>query len=228
MENKIRKQWKKTSLDEISMFVGAADQAVSDTACPVDYMKRFTDIARRNSCGECVICREGILQLSIVTAGITLGLGREQDLEIIQDISTDLILGSSCDYGKEVGKITKKIIDDHEADFTKHIKRKRCDALVCKKFITTYIAPETCSGCGKCITNCPVNAIFGGTGMIHVIDATICDRCGACEAVCAAKAILKAGAILPKLPEKPIPVGSFPADTAGGGLMARKRRRKSE
>ncbi|MBU4438424.1 MAG: 4Fe-4S binding protein, partial [Acetobacterium sp.] len=224
MENKIRKQWKKASPDEIGNYVESIHQAVNRTRCPVDQLKQFTDTVRRNSCGECVICREGLLQLAVVTAGITQGLGREQDVEIIQDISDDLIIGSSCDYGKEVGKIIRQQIAEYEDDFTKHIKRKRCDGLVCNKLVSFYVSPETCTGCGKCLDVCPVNAVAGGEGLIHVIDVSRCNHCGDCEAVCSDKAILRAGAVLPKLPQEPVPVGSFQADAESGGLMSRKRR----
>lgn len=228
MEYKTRKHWKKASPDEINTDVESLEKAVNNTACPVDQMKQLTDIARRNSCGECVICREGLLQLAVVSEGITLGLGREQDVEIIQDISNALVSSASCGYGKAVGAVIARNIGENEADFTKHIKRKRCDALVCNKLISFYIAPETCSGCGKCWEVCPVQAITGGVGLIHLIDPSLCNRCGACEAVCGDKAIVRAGAVLPKLPETPIPVGSFQAEAAGSGLMSRKRRRKSE
>lgn len=228
MENRIRKQWKKASPDEIFKYVESIHQAINSTHCPVDQLKQFTDTVRRNSCGECVICREGLLQLAVVTAGITLGLGREQDVEIIQDISADLVSGSSCDYGKEVGKIITQNIGEYEDDFTKHIKRKRCDGLVCNKLVNFYVSPEICTACGKCLDVCPVNAIAGGERLIHVIDASRCNHCGACETYCSDKAILRAGAVLPKLPETPVPVGSFQADAESGGLMSRKRRRKSE
>lgn len=228
MESKIRKQWKMASLDEIKRFVLSSFTEVEKIPCPVDQLRRFTDHTRRNSCGECVICREGLLQLAVVTEGITQGLGREQDVEIIKDISADLVLGSGCDYGKEVGRIVSQRIAENAEDFTRHIKRKRCDTLVCNKLLTFYVAPETCTGCSKCVDICPVSAIAGGDRLIHVIDVSLCNRCGACEDVCDDKAIIRAGAVLPKLPEVPIPAGSFQVETEAGGLMSRKRRRKSE
>ena len=228
MENKIRKQWKTASRDEIKNDVISLFTDVEKISCPVDQLWRFTDITRRNSCGECVICREGLLQLAVVTKGITQGLGREQDVEIIQDIAGALVMGSCCDYGTEVGKIISRQMAESEEIFTRHIKRKRCDDLVCNKLVTFYIAPEHCSGCGQCIDACPVNAIAGGKGLIHVLDASRCTRCGVCEEVCCDKAILRAGAVLPKLPEVPVPLGSFNGEAETGGLMSRKRRRKSE
>lgn len=223
-----RKLWKQAPAEEIKEFVTKKYQKESENLCPVDKMKVFTDSVRRTSCGECVICREGILQLNVLAEGISKGNGREGDIEVLTEVSEDLIMGSCCDYGKEVGKINKKIIEEDKEQFEKHIKRKRCDALVCKKFFSYYIAPEKCSGCNKCVEQCTKNAIAGDKGLIHVIDSFVCDRCGKCIAVCEA-AIQKAGTVLPKVPDKPVAVGSFNVEEQnGGGLMSRKRRRRSE
>ncbi|MBZ9688156.1 4Fe-4S binding protein [Clostridium estertheticum] len=224
-----RKLWKQTSVEEIKDFVTQAYNQEAENLCPVDKMRAFTDSIRRTSCGECVICREGILQINVMAEGITQGTGRNGDIEVITEVSEDLIIGSCCNYGKEVGKITKKIIEDEQEQFEKHIKRKRCDTLVCKKFFSYYVAPEKCNGCGKCVDKCPKKVIAGGKDLIHVIGSSLCDRCGDCVTVCEAFAIQKAGAVVLKVPSEPIAVGSFEKQIEnGGGLMARKRRRKSE
>lgn len=224
-----RKLWKQSSVEKIKDFVCEAYNGESKNPCSVDKMRAFTDSTRRTSCGECVICREGILQLNVVAEGITEGLGRDVDIEILKEVSENLIVGSCCDYGKEVGKITKKIIEDDQEQFEKHIKRKRCDALVCKKFFSYYIAPEKCNGCNLCVEQCHKEAIAGDKNLIHIMDSSLCDRCGKCLTVCEVGAIQKAGAIVPKVPSEPVPVGSFQSEPQnGGGLMSRKRRRRSE
>lgn len=227
MINEIRKEWKTAAPEAIEEFVTTASKNAG-SSCGVEAMRRFTDYTRRNSCGECVICREGLLQLAVVTEGITKGVGRDQDVEIITDISEGLIAGSGCDYGREVGKITKQMIAEAAEDFEKHIKRKRCDALVCNKLVSFYVDPQKCTGCGRCLVACPKAAIAGGEGMIAVADQGRCQRCGDCQVVCCDGAVARTAGVLPKLPEKPVPLGSFSAEAAGGGLMARKRRRKAE
>lgn len=224
-----RKLWKESSVNKIRDFVYELYKGESKNVCPVDKMRAFTDTTRRTSCGECVICREGILQLNVVAQGITEGLGRDVDIKILKEVSEDLIIGSYCDYGKEVGKITKKIIKDEQEEFEKHIKRKRCDSLVCKKFFSYCIAPEKCNGCNLCVKQCHKGAIRGDHNLIHIIDPSLCDRCGECLTVCEAEAIQKAGNIVPKVPSQPVLVGSFQSEPqGGGGLMSHKRRRRSE
>jgi NADH-quinone oxidoreductase subunit F len=228
MNNKERKQWKTASLDEITAFIRSIDDKSRTSPCPVDRLKTFLGTVSPSSCGECVICREGLYQLKVVAESITQGQGRDVDVEIIEDISGDLVIGASCDYGKEVGKIIRDLIAKEAEVFNRHIKRKRCEALVCNKLVSFYIAPEQCTGCGQCLTACPKGAIAGGDGQIHVIDQGRCSRCGDCEAVCRDQAVKRSAAVLPKLPEAPVLVGSFSAEASGGGLMARKRRRKAE
>ncbi|MBO5661081.1 MAG: 4Fe-4S binding protein [Tidjanibacter sp.] len=49
------------------------------------------------------------------------------------------------------------------------------------------IDPAKCVACGRCISECPVEAISEGD--VYVIDADTCIECGACSAVCPNEAI---------------------------------------
>ena len=47
-----------------------------------------------------------------------------------------------------------------------------------------YIDPAKCQACMICFRRCPVEAIAGGKGRIHVIDQDKCIKCGTCFEVC--------------------------------------------
>ena len=47
-----------------------------------------------------------------------------------------------------------------------------------------HIDPELCKGCGKCMRQCPMEAISGQIRMPHVIDTEKCIKCGACWGCC--------------------------------------------
>jgi len=49
---------------------------------------------------------------------------------------------------------------------------------------TYYIDPAKCQACGICARCCPVKAIDGGKGVIHLIDQDKCIKCGSCFAAC--------------------------------------------
>lgn len=225
---KEREQWKETSADEIKDFISNVYEKEAKSPCPVERLKTLSDSLRRKSCGECVICREGILQLSVLAESITQGGGREGDIDVINEISQDMSIGSGCDFGREVGKIAKDIIDSEREQFERHIKRKRCDSLVCKKFITYYISPEACTGCNLCEKTCKAESIKGSNGLIHIIDSASCTKCGDCVRTCESGAILKSSTSVPNLPTIPVPVGSTPSDSSQGSLMSQRRRRRSE
>lgn len=227
MAVRTRKIWNDVPDAQIKEHVDMVYHKTEDDECPVDSMKLFTDEIRRDNCGKCVICREGILQINALTSGITQGTGKAEDLNLIEEIADNLIESASCIFGQAVGTHIKVDYEKNREIFEMHVKRNRCDALICKSMFTCYIDPAICQGSGKCTEVCPEDAIAGNAGEIHVIDSTKCSRCGACATVCANGAIKKAGAVLPKLPEQPIPVGSFQAE--GGGLLggSRRRRRKN-
>jgi len=50
--------------------------------------------------------------------------------------------------------------------------------------VSYYIEPEKCKACMQCARRCPVDAIEGGKGLIHVIDQDKCIRCNTCYDVC--------------------------------------------
>ena len=63
--------------------------------------------------------------------------------------------------------------------------------------------------------------------MIHVINTDNCSKSMICVSVCPKGAIKKAGAVKPKLPGEPVPVGSLSQteDSQEGETTRRRRRR---
>ncbi len=218
-----RKDWKNLENDQINTCL---EEIIDDkNPCIVDCLKNFVNIARKATCGECLICREGILQIYLIIKDITEGRGKEDDLDVIGEIAYNLEIGASCQYGNKVGKLLRDGLQNNIEIFEKHLKRKRCDFLICKDYITYHIKGETCVGCGACKQTCSQKAIDGEDGFIHVVNQDICNKCGECSEVCKADAITKAGPVKPKTPDKPIPVGTFVNQSLGGGLMGRRRRK---
>ena len=52
------------------------------------------------------------------------------------------------------------------------------------EIVSYYIDPVKCQACMICQRKCPVQAISGGKGLVHVIDQEKCIKCGTCLKAC--------------------------------------------
>lgn len=191
--------------------------------CVVDKARAILEYARSNSCGKCVFCREGTAQLHEMLKDGTTGMSEPDDLDLIAEIAEMVKENAGCEMSVSAASALISLMTAYPEEFELHFKRKRCSALKCKAYYTVHISPEKCTGCGACLPKCPEGAIAGGEGLIHVIDQEKCTRCGICMDTCnsLSQAIAKAGAVKPRTPEAPVPVGSWGEE--GGGRRRRRR-----
>lgn len=202
--------------------------ASDSNACVVNYCMNIMDIARKESCGKCVLCREGTWQVHKILKDITEGNSKSEDFELLLDILEQINKCASCEMSRTAALICINLMKEYEEEWDKHIRRKRCSNMICKCSYTLYVDPQLCDGCGKCLESCSQGAIAGGADMIHVIDTNVCNKCMICVSVCPKGAIKKAGTIKPMLPNEPVQVGSFNQTPQGqeDGITRRRRRRQ--
>jgi len=183
----------------------------NESDCIVDLSYNCLTVSNSRSCGKCVLCREGTYQLKEMLKDITEGKAKPEDLDLMVEIGESMRAGAFCGMGRSAANPVLTALSLLKDEFEAHIRRKKCDAMVCKKYVSFFILPEKCQGCEKCLDVCPEDAIDGEEDMIHVIDQTGCTRCGKCFDVCPPEysAVVKAGAVKPQVPKKPIPVGSW-------------------
>jgi NADH-quinone oxidoreductase subunit F len=184
---------------------------VDDRTCMIELAKNCLSFGRAESCGKCVLCREGSAQLLTILTDITAGKGNSDDIELFKELCEGMQTGSICGLGRTAPNPVLTLMKYFREELDAHLKKKRCPALVCRKFITYHILGEKCRGCGLCRERCPEEAIAGDEGMIHVIDPDACTKCGICFDVCPAEygAVTKAGGVKPRTPAEPVPVGSW-------------------
>lgn len=180
-------------------------------ACVVDTVSRCIRYLDKALCGKCVICREGLFQVKEIVSDSTNGKSKPDDWELLEELAVALKEGSLCDLGRAALNPLSTSLKYFQEEFKGHLKRKRCPALVCQKYVTYHILPERCNGCTQCVDSCPEQAIDGETDMIGVIDQSACTRCGLCFDLCQSgvKAVVKAGPVKPVGPKTPVPVGSW-------------------
>ena len=194
-------------LVKLGSIMGSGGMIVMDEdTCMVDVARYFVSFLCDESCGKCVPCREGLKQARSILNNITMGKGKEGDMEKLQEIGEVSSVAALCALGQTSANPMLTTLRYFRDEYEAHIKEKRCPALVCKSLISFYIDPAKCKACTICYKNCPVDAVIGGDRTkIHVIDQSRCIKCGTCFDVCppAFRAVTKSSGepIPPPLPE---------------------------
>ncbi len=172
-------------LSEVGAMMGSGGMIVMDEDnCMVDVARYFVDFLADESCGKCVPCREGLRHYHKILERIVRGEGREGDIALLEDLSDVIKDASLCALGQTAANPVLTTIQYFRDEYEAHVKEKRCPAKVCKDLISFYIEPDKCQACMICLRNCPVEAISGAKGLIHVIDQSKCTKCGTCLDLC--------------------------------------------
>ncbi len=147
----------------------------------------FVDFLLEESCGKCVPCRLGLPQLSHLLDKVTRGRATAADLDAIEDIGRGMAESSLCGLGKSAPNPVLSTLRYFRDEYEAHLGGA-CPAGVCRELIR-YEITEACTGCIACIKPCPTDAIAGKKDELHVIDQSLCDRCGICLSLCKPNAV---------------------------------------
>ncbi len=173
------------SLTEAGSIMGSGGMIVMDEdTCMVDIARYYTSFLNDESCGKCLSCRKGTQRMLEILTDISEGKGKEDDIALLEELAFVIKDTSLCGLGQTAPNPILSTIRYFWDEYEAHIKGKCCPAGVCKALISYYIEPEKCQACLICLRNCPVEAITGGKGLVHIIDQDKCTKCGTCLDVC--------------------------------------------
>ncbi|MDE7311264.1 MAG: 4Fe-4S binding protein [Eubacterium sp.] len=164
--------------------------------------------AKQDSCGKCVLCREGTWHFLGYTKDITGGKAKKEDLAMLLDIAPLIRIGAFCSFGQKMARAIGSLAEHNRAELEAHITKKTCPAGVCSAFSKLVIDPAKCTGCGDCLDVCEEDAITGKKKFIHMIDADMCENCGECQKACEEGAVVMQDGTI-RVPKKLVRVGKF-------------------
>lgn len=176
--------------------------------CLADVTRQLAADAALESCGKCVLCREGTWHFRAMTQDITDGKAKKEDLAMILDIGPLIQVGAFCSFGRKMARVVVTSVEHNRAELEAHFVKKTCPAGVCKAFAKLVIDPSKCTGCGDCIDVCDEDAINGKKKFIHIIDNDLCENCGECIKACEEDAIVMQDGTI-RIPKKLVKVGKF-------------------
>jgi bidirectional [NiFe] hydrogenase diaphorase subunit len=120
------------SLGSVGSIMGSGGLIVMDeTSCMVDVAKFFVEFCRHESCGKCVPCRAGTVQMHMTLDKITRGQGTGRDLEMLEQLCGLLKETSLCGLGQTAPNPVVSTLRYFRDEYLAHIDDKRCPAGVC-------------------------------------------------------------------------------------------------
>ena len=171
-------------------MVGSGGLVVmNERTCMVSIARFFMEFTQRESCGKCVLCREGTKQLLALLDDVIEGRADAGTLDLMEKLGRAVQVGSLCGLGKTAPNPVLSTLRHFRKEYEEHVFEKRCRTGQCKALLKPEINAKKCKGCGVCIKACPTGAITGEKKKPHSIDPELCIKCGACATACKLNAV---------------------------------------
>lgn len=115
------------SVAKLGSFLGSGGVvALNERTCMVKFALRIMQFYRHESCGWCVPCREGTNWLQLALGRFHRGGGRQEDIDVMFDVSQNILGRTLCALGDAAAMPTISIIQKFRSEFEDHLGGKPC------------------------------------------------------------------------------------------------------
>ncbi len=109
-----------------SMLGSGAVIVIDDSNCMVRVLDRMSYFYHEESCGQCTPCREGTGWLYRVVHRIETGQGRQEDLDLLDDVASRIAGRTICALGDAAAMPVQGMLKHYRDEFQYHIEHKKC------------------------------------------------------------------------------------------------------
>jgi len=109
-----------------SMLGSGAVIVIDDSQFMVKLLDRMSYFYFEESCGQCTPCREGTGWLYRVVHRIENGQGRQEDLDLLDDVTVKIMGRTICALGDAAAMPVAAFIKHYRDEFQYHIDNKKC------------------------------------------------------------------------------------------------------
>jgi NADH-quinone oxidoreductase subunit F len=115
------------SVQAAGSLLGSGGVIVMDeTTCMVRAAWNLARFFAHESCGQCSPCREGCHWMEKVFRRIETGAGRSGDLDLILNVSSNIMGNTICPFGDAAAMPAAAFIKKYRDEFEEHIAQQRC------------------------------------------------------------------------------------------------------
>lgn len=121
------------SLAKLGSIMGSGGMIVmDDAACMVDVAKFFMEFCMTESCGKCIPCRVGTVQMYNLLDKISTGQASHKDLALLEELCDMVQNTSLCGLGQTAPNPVVSTLRYFRDEYIAHIEDKVCPAGVCR------------------------------------------------------------------------------------------------
>ena len=121
------------ALRAVGAHVGSGSIVAADErACIVDLARLLTRFCADEACGKTIPCRIGTRRISEIGDRIAIGVPRPTDLQLLTDLSADVVASALCDHERLATLPYASGMRYFRSELDDHILRSSCPAGVCR------------------------------------------------------------------------------------------------